>query len=125
LRAAEEAIAADDALSAAVQLALALRASPALAPAVLDLARDQEGAAFDVIRGDAFRLVGREAEARRSFAAAAVRRPDAEGPPGADPPPDVPDAGAPAADVPAAEASHTTEPGDPDHAASPDRPEAS
>ena len=57
----------------AIQLALALRASPALAPAVLDLARDQTGPAFDVIRGDAFRLVGREGEARRSFAAAATR----------------------------------------------------
>ena len=79
LRAAEEALAARDPLSAAIQLALALRASPALAPAVLDLARDQEGAAFDVIRGDAYRLVGREGEARRSFAAAADR-PDAEDP---------------------------------------------
>ena len=74
LRAAEEAIAADDPISAAIQLALALRASPALAPAVLDLARDQTGPAFDVIRGDAFRLVGREGEARRSFAAAATRQ---------------------------------------------------
>ena len=64
---------------AAIQLALALRASPALAPAVLDLARDQEGAAFDLIRGDAYRLVGREGEARRSFAAAADR-PDADDP---------------------------------------------
>ena len=59
-------------VSAAIQLALALRASPALAPAVLDLARDQTGPAFDVIRGDAFRIVGREGEARRSFAAAAT-----------------------------------------------------
>ncbi len=75
LRAAEEALAANDQLSAAVQLALALRASPALAPAVLDLARGQEGPAFDVIRGDAFRLVGREGEARRSFAAAAAAGP--------------------------------------------------
>jgi tetratricopeptide (TPR) repeat protein len=89
LRAAEEAIAAGDPPSAAVQLALALRASPALAPAVLDLARDQNGAAFDVIRGDAFRLVGREAEARRSFAAAAARRPDVEDPPAPDPDPEV------------------------------------
>lgn len=79
LRAAEEALAARDPLSAAIQLALALRASPALAPAVLDLARDQEGAAFDLIRGDAYRLVGREGEARRSFAAAADG-PDAEDP---------------------------------------------
>jgi hypothetical protein len=79
LRAAEDALAAKEPLDAAIQLALALRASPALAPAVLDLARDQDGAAFDLIRGDAYRLVGREAEARRSFAAAADR-PDAEDP---------------------------------------------
>lgn len=80
LRAAEEAIAADDPISAAIQLALALRASPALAPAVLDLARDQTGPAFDVIRGDAFRLVGREGEARRSFAAAAIPQDGEEAP---------------------------------------------
>lgn len=128
LRAAEEAIAADDPVSAAVQLALALRASPALAPAVLDLARDQQGAAFDVIRGDAFRLVGREAEARRSFAAAAARPPGAGDPTVADPPVEVADAGAPTAGAPAseaAEAADAAEPGDPDHTASPDRPEGS
>lgn len=79
LRAAEEALAAHDPPGAAIQLALALRASPALAPVVLDLARDQDGAAFDLIRGDAYRLVGREGEARRSFAAAADR-PDADDP---------------------------------------------
>jgi tetratricopeptide (TPR) repeat protein len=80
LRAAEDAFAADDPPGAAIQLGLALRASPALAPAVLDLARDQDGAAFDLIRGDAYRLVGREAEARRSFAAAATDRSDADHP---------------------------------------------
>jgi hypothetical protein len=80
LQAAEEAIADSDPVTAAIQLALALRASPALAPAVLDLARDQTGPAFDVIRGDAFRLVGREGEARRSFAAAATTREDAAAP---------------------------------------------
>ena len=72
LHAAEAALAADDPAGAAIQLALALRVAPALAPAVLDLARDREGPAFDLIRGDAFRLVGREGEARRAFAAAAV-----------------------------------------------------
>ncbi|HEX7472121.1 MAG TPA: hypothetical protein VF323_03495 [Candidatus Limnocylindrales bacterium] len=77
LHAAEAALAADDPASAAIQLALALRVAPALAPAVLDLARDREGPAFDLIRGDAFRLVGREGEARRSFAAAAVVPPEA------------------------------------------------
>jgi hypothetical protein len=90
LRAAEEAIAGNDPISTAIQLALALRASPALAPAVLDLARDQTGPAFDVIRGDAFRIVGREGEARRSFAAAATTRQDgddAPAPRSTEPPP--------------------------------------
>jgi hypothetical protein len=125
LRAAEEAIAADDPVSAAVQLALALRASPALAPAVLDLASEQEGAAFDVIRGDAFRLVGREAEARRSFAAAAAPRPDAGEAPTADAPADVPGAVAPTAVASATRTPDATEPGEPNHATSPDRPEGS
>jgi hypothetical protein len=71
LQAAEEALASDDPSAATIQLALVLRVAPALAPAVLDMIRDQEGASFELIRGDAYRLVGREAEARRSFAAAA------------------------------------------------------
>lgn len=72
LQAAEEALASDDPSGAAIQLALVLRVAPALAPAVLDMIRDREGPSFDLIRGDAFRLVGREAEARRAFAAAAA-----------------------------------------------------
>jgi tetratricopeptide (TPR) repeat protein len=105
LHAAEAALAADDPATAAIQLALALRVAPGLAPAVLDLARDREGAAFDLIRGDAFRLVGREAEARRSFAAAAVGRPEGE--------------------EPAASGSATSGPIEPHPAASPDDREGS
>jgi hypothetical protein len=71
LDAAKEALAAGDPAAASLHLSLALRVSPALAPAVLDLVRDREGAAFDLVRGDAFRIVGREAEARRAFASAA------------------------------------------------------
>jgi hypothetical protein len=89
LRAAEEALASDDPSAATIQLALVLRVAPALAPAVLDMIRDREGPSFELIRGDAFRLVGREAEARRSFAAAAnVPSPDE---PDADPAPRAPD----------------------------------
>lgn len=79
LQAAEEALASDDPGSATIQLALVLRVAPALAPAVLDMIKDREGPAFELIRGDAYRLVGREVEARRSFAAAAGA-PGSDGP---------------------------------------------
>lgn len=70
LEAARSSLAGGDDAGAAVHLALALRMSPALAPAVLDAAGSTAGALFDVIRGDAYRLVGREVEAERAFAAA-------------------------------------------------------
>jgi hypothetical protein len=56
---------------AAVRLAIALRMSPALAPLVLDLVGQLPGPDFDLLRGDALRLVGHEAAAERAFAAAA------------------------------------------------------
>ena len=71
LDAAREALAAGDRSGAAIRLAIVLRLAPVLAPAVLDLAAAEPGAAFDLVRGDALRLVGRESQARRSFAAAA------------------------------------------------------
>ena len=70
LDAAREALAADDLRAAAVRLAIVLRMSPALAPAVLDLIGPLPGADFDLLRGDALRLVGHEAAAERAFAAA-------------------------------------------------------
>jgi hypothetical protein len=70
LDAAREALAADDMRAAAVRLAIVLRMSPALAPAVLDLIGPLPGADFDLLRGDALRLVGHEAAAERAFAAA-------------------------------------------------------
>ncbi len=71
LTAARVAIAAGDRDGAAVRLAVVLRLAPALAPAVLDIAAGEPGPGFDLVRGDALRLVGRESQARRSFAAAA------------------------------------------------------
>ena len=88
LQAAEEALASDDPGAATIQLALVLRVAPALAPAVLDMIHDREGPSFELIRGDAYRLVGREEEARRSFAAAA-NSPSSEGL-AADPAPGAP-----------------------------------
>ena len=64
-------LAAGDQRAAAVRLSVVLRIRPALAPAVLDLIGDLPGPDFDLLRGDALRLVGREAAAQRAFASAA------------------------------------------------------
>jgi hypothetical protein len=50
------------------RLAIALRLGPVLAPAVLDALGDAGGPEAELLRGDAFRLVGREIEARKSYA---------------------------------------------------------
>jgi hypothetical protein len=76
LDAGRAAIAAGDLASAAVHLAVALRLSSALAPAILDAAASapvgHSVAALELVRGDAYRAVGHESDARRAFAAAAV-----------------------------------------------------
>jgi hypothetical protein len=74
LDAARAALAAGNRSAAAFRLSVVLRLSPALAPAVLDVAGTEPGPDFDLVRGDALRLVGREVQARRSFAAAAAAR---------------------------------------------------
>jgi len=66
-----EALAAGDREAAAFHLAVALRLSPALAPAILASVGGTPGPAFDLLRGDAFRLVGHESDARRAYAAVA------------------------------------------------------
>lgn len=71
LDAARAALDAGDPRGAAVRLAIVLRMSPALAPLVLDLVGQSPGPEFDLLRGDALRLVGHEAAAERAFAAAA------------------------------------------------------
>ncbi|HET9083708.1 MAG TPA: hypothetical protein VFN41_04835 [Candidatus Limnocylindrales bacterium] len=60
-----------DTAGAALQLALVLRITPALAPAVIDLIGDQQDPGLAFVRGDAYRLVGRELDARRAYADAA------------------------------------------------------
>jgi hypothetical protein len=52
-----------------------LRLAPSLAPGVLDLVADRSEPPLALVRGDAYRLVGQEIEARRAFADAA-REPD-------------------------------------------------
>ena len=78
LVAARAALAAGDRSGAAIRLSVVLRLAPALAPAVLDVAAAEPGRDFDLVRGDALRLVGRESQARRAFAAAA-RQPAGDG----------------------------------------------
>jgi hypothetical protein len=68
------ALEAGDVVGAAVRLALVLRIAPALAPAILDIVGDRHDPALALVRGDAYRAVGRELEARQAYADAA--RPD-------------------------------------------------
>jgi len=56
---------------AATALILALRGAPGLAPAVLDLLAARGEPILELVRGDAQRIVGREAEALRDHASAA------------------------------------------------------
>ena len=67
LDAARTALEAGDLDTAAVRLALVLRLAPRLAPAVLEAAASAPGPLLDLVRGDAFRLLGREIAARRLF----------------------------------------------------------
>ena len=71
LEAARRAIAAGDLGSAAVRLALTLRHDPSLAAAVLAAAGTHDDPALDIVRGDAYRVIGRHVEARAAYAAAA------------------------------------------------------
>ena len=54
--------------AAAAHLAVVLRLGPSLAPVVLDLVMDRTERGLALVRGDAYRLVGRELDARRAFA---------------------------------------------------------
>jgi tetratricopeptide (TPR) repeat protein len=65
------ALEAGDPDEAAVRLGLVLRVAPVLAPAVLDLIEGRTERGLALVRGDAYRLVGREIEARRAFTEAA------------------------------------------------------
>jgi hypothetical protein len=55
---------------AAAALALAIRAEPSLAPPVLDLLAGRQEPVLALVRGDAHRIVGHEAEALRDYVAA-------------------------------------------------------
>ena len=61
--------------AAALHLALALRLAPALAPAVLDALAPYDAPELALVKGDAYRLVGHERDARLAFAEAAASIP--------------------------------------------------
>lgn len=67
---ARAALEADRPGQAAAGLALAMRAAPSLAPAVLDLIAGRSEPVLALVRGDAHRIVGHEAEALRDYATA-------------------------------------------------------
>jgi len=71
LAAGRAAVEAGDLAGAAIQLAVALRLSPLLAPAVLDAAATHRSPGLDLVRGDALSALGHEAEARRAWSEAA------------------------------------------------------
>lgn len=71
LEAARTALAAGSLDDASLRFALALRLAPAMAPVILDATAGVSAPAFDLLRGDAYRLVGLEPEANRAYAAAA------------------------------------------------------
>jgi hypothetical protein len=71
LEAARAALVAGSLDDATLRFGLALRLAPALAPAVLEATDGVSTPAINVVRGDAYRLVGLETEARRAYAAAA------------------------------------------------------
>lgn len=64
------ALTAGDVAAAADQLGLALRFDPRLAPAILDAIGNRPDRALALVRGDAYRLLGREREARQAYAEA-------------------------------------------------------
>lgn len=71
LEAGRRALTAGSLEEASLRFALTLRLAPSLAPAVLEATEGGAGSSLDLVRGDAFRLVGLESEARRAWAAAA------------------------------------------------------
>jgi hypothetical protein len=67
LDAGEAALAAGDLASAALHLGLAVRVAPSIAPVVLEAIGETPDAGLQMVRGDAYRAVGRETDARRAY----------------------------------------------------------
>jgi hypothetical protein len=75
LDAGEAALVAGDYATAALHLGLVVRVSPAIAPAVLAAIGDTPDAGLQMVRGDAYRVLGREVDARRAYEAAMAAAP--------------------------------------------------
>lgn len=74
---------------AAVELSIVLRSEPSLAPAVLELLgkspdppASRSAAALEIVRGDAYRLIGRPREAEQAYGRAISMLSEPEGNPG-------------------------------------------
>jgi hypothetical protein len=91
LAAARVALVEGDADAAAVHLALALRLDSSVALAILEIAGSRSRPGLDLVRGDAYRVIGHDDEARRAYRAAALglaaSNATADSAPAADPPP--------------------------------------
>ncbi len=85
------ALAAGDHATAAVHLGLVLRLTPVLAPRVLEILGDDDDPGLAFVRGDAYRLVGREREARRAYVRARPSNPSPDPRVDGGPGPDVAD----------------------------------
>ena len=72
LGAARRALAEGRTAAAALHFAIVLRRDPGLAPTVLDAIDAQAGPAFEIVRGDAYRLVGHDADAQAAYALASA-----------------------------------------------------
>jgi len=103
LEAGREALVAGSIDLAVLHFSLALRLAPALAPAVLEATDGARGAALTMVRGDAYRLAGHEAEAQQAYVIAAHGGlPERRREPRGDAGPTAP-GGTPASDGPASE----------------------
>ena len=88
LEAGRAALVAGNIEEAALRFGIALRLAPALAPAVLEATDGARGAALTLVRGDAYRMAGHDAEAQQAYIIAAYgglperRKEPRSGPPG-------------------------------------------
>lgn len=79
LDAARDELADGEDVSAVVRLAIVLRFEPSLAPAILEIVAQHADPMFALLRGDAYRIVGRELDAQRAYDVARASLDDGAG----------------------------------------------